>query len=82
MLQVRWITAVNVAQEQQLRAELEGAARRFSEDVDRELLAAITSFKTRQGEEVLDRYPKLWPRFEPLPILRCGPALMPTPLRW
>src|SRR5438132_9796030 len=56
---VRWINVVNAAQEQRLRGELEGAARRFNEDVDRELLLPIASFKTRQAEAALNRDPKL-----------------------
>jgi len=53
---VRWINAVNAAQEQRLRSELEGAARRFSEDVDRELLSVISAFEVRRKEELASRY--------------------------
>jgi len=41
--QSRWITEVNQAQEQRLRAEVEGAARRFSEEIDREFVGARTA---------------------------------------
>src|ERR1700737_4115043 len=61
-LQVRWIGQVNAAQEQRLRAELEGAAGRFSEEIDRELLQVISRFEMRRrpnAAELAERY-KAW----------------------
>src|SRR5258708_39292595 len=57
-LQFRWIAQVNEAQERRMRSELEGAARRFSEDIDRELIRVISAFEMRTPNmaEVNRRY--------------------------
>jgi len=57
-LQTRWINEVNRAQEQRLRAEVEGAARRFSEEIDRELLHVVSILEVRRANpaELSERY--------------------------
>src|SRR6266571_4364933 len=57
-LQFRWIAQVNEAQEQRMRSELEGAARRFSEEINRELIRVIAVFEMRTPDmaEVTRRY--------------------------
>jgi len=54
--EVRWINAVNTAREQRLRSEVEGAARRFSEDIDRELLSVVSVFEVRRPAEIAERF--------------------------
>src|SRR5205085_11220127 len=58
MLQYRWIDEVSVAQERRERGAMELGARRFSDDVDRELNRAMVAFQGAQVDpfEIAHRY--------------------------
>jgi signal transduction histidine kinase len=47
-MQVRWIGEVSAAHEQRTRAEMQSAARRFAEEVDRDLLSVAEAFLVRK----------------------------------
>ena len=50
-MQVHWINDVNEARERRRRQELETSARRFSEEIDRQLLSVIPVLQMRHGGE-------------------------------
>jgi len=58
ILQYRWIDEVSIAQERRERGEMELAARRFADDVDRELNRAVVAFQGAQVDsfEIAHRY--------------------------
>ncbi|HLJ74315.1 MAG TPA: HAMP domain-containing sensor histidine kinase, partial [Thermoanaerobaculia bacterium] len=50
--QVQWIDAVNRGREQRMRSELEGAAGRFTEDIDREVLSVLSALERRRSADL------------------------------